>query len=263
MEIEIKNAFPQSFQTQTESAKAVEEIRASMIIAKKFPRNELDAMASIEASCKRLSLAKTAMYSYPRGGQQVTGPSINLAKTIARCYGNIHFGIKELETRGDETLVEVFAHDLETNYRPNRIFTVKHERSTKKGTTKLTDQRDVYELIANLGARRLRACLLDIIPPDVTEEAIRICESTLEKGDTAPMAERISKMITAFGEIGITKEMIEARLMHKIDVVNQQELVQLQKIFVSIRDGYSKREDYFDLSVSKAKEDIDRIIKGE
>lgn len=230
-----------------DDGRAVEETRGAIIIAKKFPRNEIDALDGILKSCKRLSLAKVAMYSYPRGGQQITGPSIHLLKTIARHWGNIQCGVRCLEQREGDSLMEAFAWDIESNYRSARVFVVKHERGTKKGIQKLSDPRDIYELEANMGARRLRSCLIDLIPRDVLDQAIECCEKTLETGDNLPLEQRIAKMLNLFSEVGVSKEMIEGMLKHKLEAVNNQELLTLSKIYTSIKDGYAPREQYFDL----------------
>lgn len=235
-----------------EEARAVEEIRAALMIAKRFARNEINSRALIKKSCERLSLAEAAIYSYPRGGQQVTGPSIHLAKMLARHWGNIQCGVREIESNEAYTIVEAYAWDMETNYRPSRIFKVKHERSTKKGTFALTDSRDIYELTANMGARRLRACLLDLIPTDIIEEAMYDCENTLKKGDGTPIEARIVKLIQAFETLGVNREMLEARLMHKIEVTNAQEFAELQKVYLSIKDGYATREKYFTLPTTES-----------
>jgi len=66
----------------------------------------------------------------------------------------------------------------------------------------LEDPRDIYELTANMGARRLRACVLGIVPGDVVESAVDQCERTLTaKADTSP--EAMKKMVDAFGTFGL------------------------------------------------------------
>ena len=65
------------------STQALAEVQAAMVVAKRFPRDETAAYSAIMTACKRPSLAEQAMYSYPRGGQKVTGPSIRLAETMA------------------------------------------------------------------------------------------------------------------------------------------------------------------------------------
>ena len=185
----------------TDSNKGVAEIQASMMIAKSFPRDQIAAMDRILNACTRINLANAAVYQYARGGTDITGPSIRLAETIAQNWGNISFGIRELESSNGESTVQAYCRDIETNTYREMTFQVPHIRYSKsKGNTKLTDPRDIYELIANQGARRLRACILAIIPGDVTEAALEQCELTMRaKADTSP--EAVQKMIEAF-EIG-------------------------------------------------------------
>lgn len=154
-------------QTEMMVNRQAQEVQAAMVIAKRFPRNEVDSFNRILRSCQRKSLAETATYEYPRGGAKVTGPSIRLAEAMAQNWGNIDFGITELEQSNGESQVMAYAWDLETNTRQTKIFTVPHIRGTKKGNIPLTDPRDIYEMVANQGARRLRACILGIIPGDL------------------------------------------------------------------------------------------------
>ncbi len=72
-----------------------------------------------------------------------------------------------------QSTVEAFAWDVEeANTRQTKVFQVRHWRHTKQGGYKLTDPRDIYELVANNGARRLRACILGVIPGDVIDAAV-------------------------------------------------------------------------------------------
>jgi hypothetical protein len=142
---------------------------------------------------------------------------------------------------------------MEYNTRVEREFTQKHQRYTKKGTTKLTDPRDVYELVANHAARRLRACILNVLPSDIVEDAIAACEQTLKTQQTKPISDRIKDMLIAFNGMGVNQGMIEKRIGHKVDVINETELLNLGKIFHSIKDGMSKREDWFEFETVEPK----------
>lgn len=228
------------------SSRAAQEVQASMVIAKRFPRNEIVCVDRIKTACKRLQLAELAMYSYPRGNQTVTGPSIRLAEVLAKSWGNIDFGVIELEQKEGESVMMAVAWDLETNARSTRVFVVPHERRSGRETKQLTDARDIYELTANQGARRLRACILAIIPIDVQEIAIAECEATLKGDGKEPLKDRVTKMVIAFkDEFGVPQEAIEKRLGHRTDAISEQELVGLRKIYSSLRDNFAKREDYF------------------
>jgi len=247
-------AAMQSGNVSIAQSRAAQEVQASMVIAKRFPRNEEECIERIRRSCSRHSLAEVATYAYPRGGTTVTGASIRLAECLAQNWKNIDFGIVELEQRDGESTVMAYAHDLESNSRQTKIFQVRHERRVGRGDDfridKLTDPRDLYELVANQGARRLRACILSIIPGDVAELALEQCEKTLASGNKEPLIDRVRKMAAAFGEFGVVVAMLEKRLGHKLEATIEQELVGLRKIFVSLKDGMSKREDWFDVNAA-------------
>lgn len=233
---------------QVEQSRAIEQVQAALVIAKKFPRDLIAVQANILESCKRISLAKQAMYQFPRGGQKVTGPSIRLAEVLAQQYGNLDFGVRELERRGTVSIAESYCWDMQTNTRQTKVFEVPHSIMLKDGKMKqLSDPRDIYELVANNGARRLRACILGIIPGDIVESAVEACKKTLAKGDGKPLMDRIKDMVAAFKELGITAEMLEGRLGHKLEATNAEEIVDLQGVYTAIKDGQAKRTDFFDL----------------
>lgn len=228
------------------------EVQAAMIVAKNFPRDETTAIGRLKTACKRKGLAECSIYSYPKGGQQIQGPSIRLAEAMAQAWGNIDYGVIVLSQNAAESSVMAYAWDLETNTRRQMVFQVQHIRATRQGTSILTDPRDVYEMVANQGARRLRACILGVIPGDVQDLAVAECEKTLKDDSGKPLADRIRDMVIAFSELGVTKEMLEARLQHPVTACTAQNVVSFTKIFLSIRDGISKREDWFDLNAGAA-----------
>jgi hypothetical protein len=217
-----------------------------MVIAKKFPRNEKLAVDRILNSCTRKTLAESALYSYARGGTDITGPSIRLAEALAQGWGNIQYGVRELENRGGESTIEAFAWDIETNTRVQKVFQVAHKRFTRKGSYSLEDPRDIYEMVANQGARRLRSCILGVIPGDVVETAVKQCEVTLKaSADVTP--EGIKKMLEKFEEIGVNKLHIESFIQRRVDSITPAQVVQLRKIFTSLKDGMSSVKDWFEV----------------
>lgn len=109
-----------SVMAQSSSSREIEEVKGQIFMAKQFPRNPFDAERRILDACKRQSLAKTAVYNYPRGGQMVSGPSIRLAEVVAQNWGNLSFGIKELQQLPGESVAMAYAWDLETNTRQEK-----------------------------------------------------------------------------------------------------------------------------------------------
>ena len=224
----------------------MQEVQGAIVLARKFPRDLNAIDLKIDQACKRQKLAEKAMYAYPRRGSVVTGPSIRLAEAIAQIYGNLDFGIRELEQRDGESVVEAYCWDSESNVRQTKTFTVKHNRKARGKITRLTDPRDIYELVANNGARRLRACILGVVPGDIIDSAVEACEKTLAGANKAPIADRVKSMLKLFSDIGVSQKMIEKRLGHKIEATIETEILSLAKIYNSIKDEMSSRWDWFE-----------------
>ena len=236
---------------EQETQRAVAEVQAAIMLAKRFPRDEMAAMDKILVACQRPTLAEQALYSYSRGGSAITGPSIRLAEAIAQAWGNLQFGIRELEQKSGESTIEAFAWDVENNTRQVKVFQVKHVRGTKQGNKTLTDPRDIYEMTANQGARRLRACILGVIPGDVVEAATKQAEETMTaKADTSPAA--LKKLVDAFAAFKVTKEQIEKKIQRRIEAIAPAQVVSLRKVYNSLRDGMSKPADWFEGAEEKS-----------
>lgn len=229
-----------------ESSRAMQQVQAAILIAKRFPRDVNQAHTRIMKACERYSLAERAFYSYPRGKENVTGGSIRLAEVIAQNYGNLDFGVVELERLEGRSIALSYCWDLEANVRQAKTFEVAHEMKAGGSMKRLTDPRDIYEYVANMGARRLRSCIFGIIPIDLREDAEKRCREILangKKGET--LEERIRRALLAFKGFGVSQEMIEERIGHRIDLTTGEELVELQSIYNSIRDKQAKRGDFF------------------
>ena len=149
--------------------------------------------------------------------------------------------------------MEAFAWDLETNVKRKVQFTVQHADKTKKGTRVITGGRDIYEWVANQAQRRVRTCLENIIPRDIYEMAGNECEKTMQ-ANVGNIKEAVAKLIPAFAQFKITKEMLEARLQRRIETISAAQVVYLRTIWAGLRDGVSHPEDWFDMSAGESKE---------
>ncbi|MDU7032026.1 MAG: hypothetical protein E6357_30700 [Clostridiales bacterium] len=243
-----QNKIPQiNVQTEMMISRQAQEVQAAMVVAKRFPRDEFAAIEKIKRTCQRSTLAEQAIYSYPRSGKNITGPSIRLAEAIAQNWGNIDYGILELEQKDGASDMMAYAWDLETNTRVTKIFSVDHKRDTKKGSYKLTDGRDIYEATANFGARRMRSCILGVIPGDVVDMALDECKSTIAKGNGEPMQERIKKLLKAFkDEFKVTKDQLEKYTGYNLAEFGEEEIFNLKGVYKSLRDGQGRISDFFE-----------------
>ena len=248
--VQAGNSLPTSDINQgtvaIESSRAVAEAQGKLLIAKKFPRNETEAFSKAIQSCQRTGLASKAFYSYPRGKETITGVTIRFAEELARCYGNLDYGIKELSNSNGQSEMQAYCWDLETNTMSLQNFTNKHIRESKYGNTELKSQRDIYELNANMGARRLRSRILAILPPDLVEACIQECKKTLAGDNTIPFIDKVNNMVVAFQKLGVSKEQLEKRLNHTVESITEQELLEMRGIFNGIKNKETKVSEWFE-----------------
>lgn len=230
---------------EIESSRAIAEAQGKLVIAKRFPRNEALAFDEAMQACRRSGLAEDAFWSFPRGRETITGSSIHLARELARVWGNIEYNIRELSRKDGVSEMQAFAWDLQTNTLVTQNFTVRHWRDTKSGGYALTDERDIYELTANQGARRLRGCIFGVLPSDLIRAAEDECKRTLAGSNEEPIKDRVRKMTAGFSKLGVTAAMIEARLGHSLDSTLPEELGDLRTIFTSIKSGVTKAGEWF------------------
>lgn len=214
--------------------------------AKRFPRDPVVCMDRILNACARPEFAEEATYEYSRGGTQITGPSIRLAEEIARSWGNMMAGFAQLPGAPGFSEVQAYAIDLESGSYDEKRFLAKHWRDTRSGGYELKDERDIYELIANLAQRRKRACILAVIPGDVVTRALEQCDLTLKTHiDLTP--EMLKKTLDSFAKFGVTQQMIEKRIQRRWDAILPAQAVQLKRIYASLKDGMGKPGDFFEV----------------
>jgi hypothetical protein len=233
--------------TAVEQARAVAEVQAAIVVAQQCPRDLVKAREQMLESCAQKGLAERAFFRYSRGGGQITGPSVHLARELARCFGNVQYGLSELR-RDDEhgqSEMQAWAWDVETNTRASTTFIVPHGRDTQKGRKALTDLRDIYENNANNGARRLREQIFAVIPTWFTEEAKSRCQRTIEDGGGVPLPQRVSRAIDLFSEMGISEQQLETRVGRPTGKWDARDVAQLTVVYTSLQRGEVTREDEF------------------
>ena len=229
-----------------ESQRAIAEAQGKLVIAKKFPRDEVLAYAKAMEACKRRGLAEKAFYQYNRGKTSVSGPTIRFAEELARCWGNIDYGIKELSQDKGKSEMQAYAWDMETNTISTQNFTNPHVRETGSQLITLTSQRDIYEANANMGARRLRSRILAILPADYVEAAIEECKRTLAGSNDEPLIDRVKKMVVSFAKFGVTSEQIAKRLGRKVETMTADDFVEYIGIYNALKEGASKVSEWFE-----------------
>lgn len=235
--------------TAIEQSRAAAEVQMMVYLARQYPRDEDQARDRMLRACSRLELADDAFYAYPRGNETVTGMTVVAAVELATCWGNIDYGLTEMrrdDVYGQSEML-AYAWDMETNVRHAHTFIVQHVRSTKKGSYKLTDPRDVYELNTNDGSRRMRESIFKTLPRWYRVEAEKALRATLLKEIGAEsIAEGREKAIAFFrGEFGVGRGQLEFKLRKPVDKWKANELIELRILGQSIKRRQLRLEEAF------------------
>ncbi|AGL19526.1 hypothetical protein [Actinoplanes sp. N902-109] len=230
--------------TAVERARAVAEVAAAVQVAQQNPRDMNRAWADMQAACGRLGLAERAFYSVKNRG---TGPSVHLARELARIWGNLDYGVHELHRDDERGMSEIraYAWDQQTNVRSSRTFQVPHQRMANGKRKPLTDLQDVYLNNQNIGARAVRETILATLPADFVEEAKARCRETIERGDGKPLIERVADMVAAFAGLGVTVPAIERRLERKRGQWTAADVAELRVVFGSIKRQEARIDEEF------------------
>lgn len=225
----------------------MQEIQGAMILAKHFPRDYMSCWSKLEQACERQSLAKEAVYSYRRGGRQIEGPSINLARVAAQCYGNIRTGMDIVRCDDELVHIRAWAWDIENNAKASidDVFAPLIQRKNDNGESVWIkpDERDLRELINRRGAIAKRNAIFEMLPRDFIDDAVGICKQTMIKGLKDPKSEA-KFLIRDFGRISISVAMLRKYLGHD-EEWDANDLFTLRGVYTSINDGNSTRQEYF------------------
>lgn len=227
-----------------QEAMAVKEIEAAIIVAQRFPRNEMQTWQQLIQSAKRPSFAEAASYNFPRGGKDVTGPSVHLARAAARAWGNIRYGIDVLSDSEEMLHIRGWAWDIQTNAKVHADDSFKKLIYRKNGGWQKPDERDLRELINRRGAILERNCLLKLIPRDIIDDVLATCEHTIVNGVRSDPDRSRKKAVAELGSFGVKVPDINAYLGKPIEQATAEEIAKLHQIACSIRDGQSRWSDY-------------------
>lgn len=236
-------------QTSRSQAEAQHTIQAAMIIAQQMPRDEQRALAALTMSCNRPSFAEKAEYSFPRGGGRVTGPSVHMAREIARVWGNIQYGFNIVNDDDDSRTIQAYAWDLQTNTKvfSADAFKKRIQRKDKKtGSTKWVrpDERDLRELTNRRAAICVRNCILQLAPADLVEDAVERARKTALMGVSDNIDNVRKGIISGFASLNIEPDEVEEYMGAKLKHLTPDQLSDLRKIYQSIKDGNSRWSDY-------------------
>jgi hypothetical protein len=249
-EIALPSTKATSQGTVVEQTRAAAEVAAAVSVARNFPREPAEAEAALKNLCSRLPVAERAFYEVPNRG---AGLSVHIARELARIWGNVDYGVRELarDDIGGQSEMTVWAWDQEQNVRSSRSFIQPHAKSTRQGRKALTDLNDIYLNNQNTGARAVRECIFTVLPGWFVADAEAALRSTLEHGEGKPLNVRCADAVARFAGIPVTQSQLEERIGKPLAKWEASDLGTLTRIFMTItQDGISVKEFFPEKAVS-------------
>jgi hypothetical protein len=92
------------------------DVDIQIATAKEYPRSlQRFVDRCTEMACFSQEVAASCMYTLPRDGKHITGPSIRFAEIVASTYGNLRVATRIIKEESKWIVAEAISHDLETN----------------------------------------------------------------------------------------------------------------------------------------------------
>ena len=227
-----------------QAAREQSELQSALILARRFPRDEGAVIRRLHANAQRVTFADDALYSFQRAGNVIEGPSVYFTRETARIFGNMRSGIKIVDMTDSLITVRGWAMDLETNAYSEREAAFKPLIYRRTGGWQKPDERDLRELVNKNGAICVRNALLDLLPTDIVDEALRLCKVTSERAALDPA--RVLVMLKKYLAIGVTEKMLAAwGKVTDPKLLTPAQFAELGRIYKTITDGAAVRADFF------------------
>lgn len=228
-----------------EMHRAAAEVYASLQFAITRPRNEAACLQRIEALCNEADFAAGALYAFPFGTSPTEGINVKAAREFARIWGNLNFGYIVHGRYANESQLEAYALDLESNVRDTAKFTVAHEIKSNDQIKPVTDPRQIDQLCKSAAAREVRNCVLHVIGYRVSEKVIKWCKRTLYR-EVQDLESARKILLERFNAVGVgTDAILRYSNKKKVADLKVDDIVEFRILLESIRENPALLDDTF------------------
>jgi hypothetical protein len=221
------------------------EIDQQISTAHAFPRSPSvarDRMISLATLDEQM--AEECIYSVPRGGKQIRGPSIRFAEIVLNSWGNVRCAARVTHEDRIERYVEAEAlvHDLESNV--GYVARARRRIELKKG--RKTVDPDMIQLAGSAAISVARRnAILGAVPKPVWRRAQEAVEAVI-KGDVKTLVERRDAAISYFNKMGVpTERVLRALEVSHLDDLTLEHLVDLNGMRSALKTGESTLDQLF------------------
>ena len=238
----------------------ISEFDTQVSTAKRFPRivtrciENATAIVSMDEQT-----AKTCGYMIPRGGKQITGPSVHLARIMAQTWGNMRVSQSVVGEEEKYVICEAVAWDLETNMAVKT--TLKRKILDSKGK-RYND--DMIQVTGNAAmAIAFRNAVFAVIPKgawqNVYDASLRKITGNINTEDKI-IAKR-KELLQSIEKLGATEKQVLAFFgFRTITQIRVEEIVKLIQLEQAIKDGEVTIDSIFPVDDTVSKNKLADII---
>jgi hypothetical protein len=218
------------------------EVEAQLDAAHKYRRSVKSFLseATTLATLNR-DVAESCIYSIPRDGKVIAGPSVRLAEICASAYGNLHIGARIVDIEEKEIVAQGVAWDLEKNL---RVTVENRRRITSKSGRRYND--DMITTTGNAAASiALRNAIFRVVPRTYVN-AIYAKVREVAVGDAKTLDARRTEVLVRLEKIGVPRDRVFAKLDKRaVDDIGLEDLEVLIGLGTAIKNGEAQIDDLF------------------
>ena len=199
------------------------------------------------------SIAEKCSYSVPRGGKNVEGPSVHLARICCANYQNLKVAVRIIANDGKTVTAQGICIDMENNYTAS--IEVKKKITDRYGNTFSEDMQIVTSNAAC--AIAFRNAVFQVVPSafvtEIQEKAKEVAKGTIQDLET-----RRANCIAWFAGQGVTeKQVLDLAGVFSIADIGLDELFSLKSIQNSLVSGEQTIHSLFETNINpEAKESV-------
>ena len=235
------------------------EIEQQIGTAKKYPRQMKQFLNdAIELATLDEETAAECIYSLPRDGKAITGPSARLAEILLYAWKNVRGGARIISEEGEFVTAQGMFYDLQNNV--GLAYEVKRRIVDKRGNR---FKPDMIGVTANAACSiALRNAVLKGIPKALWRKVEIAARKTIV-GDIKTLSAKRANALQQFQAFGVTGEMIYRVLGIKgSEDIGIDQLVTLAGMLTALKEGDSTVEEMFAPPVTQDQHLADKNANG-
>ena len=215
------------------------EIDQQIATAHKYPRSITNFREqTLQLVTLNESVAGECVYSLPRAGTNIEGPSARFAEIVINTWGNCRSGARVIDEGREFVTAQGVFHDLQSNsvinYEVQRRITDKNGKRYKA---------DMIGVTANAACSiALRNAALKGVPKAFWADLYEAARKTI-MGEIETLANRRKAMLEYLVRYGVTEDVVLQFVKREgVEDITLDDMVQLRGLSVALKDGETTLE---------------------